>query len=120
MVQVVLVDDHTMVREGLRALLTLYEDLELVGEVANGIEAVRLVEELRPHVVVMDINMRVMNGVDATQYIKSRWSQTTVVGISANTDDENSGVMKKSRATRLISKDKADEQLYDAIREVIG
>lgn len=120
MVRVVLVDDHTMVRQGLRALLTLYEDLELVGEAGNGIDAVRLVEKLRPHVVVMDINMPVMNGIEATQQIKIRWPQIAVVGVSVNTGDENNSAMKNAGAASLISKDEADEQLYDAIREAIG
>jgi DNA-binding NarL/FixJ family response regulator len=120
MVRVLLVDDHAMVRHGLLTLLSCYDDIQVIGEAQNGVEAVRLVEELRPDVVVMDINMPIMNGIEATMHIKHRWPETAVVGISVNTEHDNSAAMKKAGAARLIPKDAADDQLYHAIMKVMA
>jgi len=69
-VQVLLVDDHTMVRQGLRAILESYPDLHVVGEAADGRAGIEAVRTLRPHVVLMDVNMPVMDGIKATACIK--------------------------------------------------
>jgi DNA-binding NarL/FixJ family response regulator len=114
-VQVLLVDDHAMVRQGLRAVLESYDDIQVIGEAQNGSEAVSLVEELRPQVVVMDINMPKMNGIEATARIKTQWPQTIVVGISVNAEDDNRMAMLRAGAARLLTKEQAVEQLHDAI-----
>lgn len=118
-VQVLLVDDHAMVRQGLRSVLDAYEDLQVVGEAQNGAEAVQLVEQLRPRVVVMDINMPTMNGIEATTQIKTHWPQTIVIGISVNTEDDNSRAMRRAGADALQTKEAAVEQLYDVIRDAM-
>ena len=64
-------DDHTLVREGIRSLLESYGDIQVVGEASNGIEAIILVEQLRPNIVLMDVNMPKMNGIEATAQITS-------------------------------------------------
>lgn len=120
MVQVLLVDDHTMVREGLRSVLDTYDDLHVVAEARDGAEAVQLVGELHPRVVVMDINMPRMNGIDATTHIKNRWPETTVIGISVNTGDDNSDAMKRAGAATVLPKDTAVDQLHDAIVQEVG
>ena len=120
MVQVLLVDDHAMVRQGLRSILDAYDDLQVIAEAQDGAEAVKLVEDLRPRVVVMDINMPRMNGIDATTHIKAHWPETTVIGISVNTRDGNSEAMKRAGAATVLPKDTAVDQLHDAIVQEVG
>jgi PAS domain S-box-containing protein len=120
MVQVLLVDDHAMVRQGLRSVLDAYDDLHVVAEARDGAEAVQLVGEFHPRVVVMDINMPRMNGIDATTHIKNRWPETTIIGISVNTGDDNSDAMKRAGAATVLPKDTAVDQLHDAIVQEVG
>lgn len=120
MVHVLLVDDHAMVRQGLRSVLDAYDDLQVVAEARDGEEAIKLVGDLHPRVVVMDINMPKMNGIDATTYIKNHWPETTVIGISVNTRDGNSEAMKRAGAAAVLPKDTAVDQLHDAIVQEVG
>ena len=117
MVQVLLVDDHTMIRQCLRSVLETYDDLHVVAEARDGAEAVQLVEDLHPRVVVMDINMPRMNGIDATTHIKARWPETIVIGISANVD--NSGAMERAGAAAVLPKETVVDKLYDLIVQEI-
>jgi PAS domain S-box-containing protein len=119
-ISVLLVDDHAMVRQGLRAELDAYPDIQLVGEAGNGEEAVRLVDRLRPAVVVMDINMPTMDGIEATARIKARHPETTVIGISVNAAKENEEAMKRAGAVGLMTKEAAVEQLYGRIKDSVG
>jgi CheY-like chemotaxis protein/anti-sigma regulatory factor (Ser/Thr protein kinase) len=118
-VSVLLVDDHAMVRQGLRAVLEAYTNIELVGEAANGEEAVRMVDQQHPTVVVMDINMPKMNGIDATAQIKLRHPETIVIGLSVNAAKENEEAMKRAGAIQLMTKEAAVEQLYDVIQAAV-
>ena len=79
---VLLVDDHAMVRQGLRSVLEGYEDIHIVGEAANGVEAIELAHSLSPDVVVMDVNMPRMDGIDATRAIKQANPAPLVIGLS--------------------------------------
>lgn len=88
-IRVLLVDDHAMVRQGLRTLLESYNDVDVVGDAANGEEALALVERFQPTVVVMDINMPTINGIEATRQIKAPHPDTIVVGLSVNAEQEN-------------------------------
>jgi CheY-like chemotaxis protein len=119
-IQVLLVDDHAMMRQGLRAVLDTYEDIQVVGEAQDGAEAVKLVRELRPRVVVMDINMPTMNGIEATTSIKTHWPETIVVGISVNALEDNGDAMKRAGAATVLTKDNAVGQLRDAIVQEVG
>jgi PAS domain S-box-containing protein len=119
LIRVLLVDDHVMVRQGLRSVLDAYADMQVVGEARDGIEAVKLVEELRPRVVVMDINMPNMNGIEATTRIKAQWPETTIIGISVNSGGDNSAAMQRAGAVSLLTKEAAVEQLYDIITEAV-
>jgi len=114
---VLLVDDHAMVRQGLRTMLESYADVLVVGEAGNGEEALASVERLRPTVVVMDINMPRLNGIEATARLKSRYPDLIVIGLSVNAEEENQKAMKRAGASRLVAKDAAVEQLYAAIKE---
>jgi DNA-binding NarL/FixJ family response regulator len=113
-VQVLLVDDHAMVRQGLRAILESYPDLHVVGEAADGRAGIEAVRTLRPHVVLMDVNMPVMDGIKATACIKQEYPNTVVVGLSVNADD-NREAMTNAGAVDLLPKEAAVEQLHESI-----
>ena len=112
-IRVLLVDDHAMVRQGLRAMLEDYGDVQIVGEAVDGREAVRLTEQLRPGVVVMDINMPKMNGIEATREITARYPNIIVIGLSVNAGDDNHRAMTEAGAATLLTKEAAVEQLYE-------
>ncbi|HSA87817.1 MAG TPA: PAS domain S-box protein [Nitrospira sp.] len=118
-VQVLLVDDHTMLRQGLRTMLEGYEDVEIVGEAGDGQEAVQAADALRPGVVVMDINMPKMNGIEATAQIKACHPETVVIGLSVNVNGESREAMLKAGATLLLSKEAAIDQLHQSIYAVV-
>lgn len=119
-IRVLLVDDHARVRAALRDLLESYPNLTLVGEASNGEEAVRLVKELSPSVVVMDINMPRLNGIDATMRIKTSYPHVVIVGLSVSASDAHRRAMTAAGATTLISKYMAVEQLYVEIQAAIN
>lgn len=118
--RILLVDDHVMVRQGLRSILEAYPDIQVVGEADNGLDAVELAERLQPTIVLMDINMPKMNGIEATARIINQWPQIVVIGLSVNASEENSGAMKQAGATRLMTKEAAVDELYGAIQEVLS
>jgi DNA-binding NarL/FixJ family response regulator len=114
-----LVDDHAMMREGLRTVLESYDDVEIVGEASNGEDALVLVEQLRPSLVVMDINMPGMNGIDATEQITKTYPDILVIGLSVNATDNNVQAMLKAGAVFLLTKEAAVNELHRRIREVL-
>ncbi len=118
-VRVLLVDDHAMVREGLRSVLDSYDDVEIVGEASNGQDAVALVEQLRPALVVMDINMPGMNGIEATAHITRTYPEIQVIGLSVNATGNNVQAMLKAGAVLLLTKEAAVNELYRTMREVL-
>lgn len=117
--RVLLVDDHAMVRQGLRSVLESYVDVSVCGEACNGEEAVAAVGAALPAVVVMDINMPNMNGIEATRDIKARYPHTIVIGLSLNPDGNNLELMKKAGADALLTKEAAVEHLYSAIQRAV-
>jgi DNA-binding NarL/FixJ family response regulator len=118
-IPVLLVDDHAMMRQGLRAILESYPDIEVVGEACDGLEAIIAMELLRPRVVLIDVNMPKMNGVEATAEIKSRFPEAIVLGLSAHEEEGTKGAMLQAGASMLITKETAGEQLYRAIQKVV-
>ena len=118
-IRLLLVDDHTMVRQGLRSLLESYEDVMIVGEGSNGDEAIELVEQLRPTLVVMDLNMPKKNGIEATARIKARWPDTVVIGLSVQAGEEARRAILNAGGAVLLTKEAAVDELYRTIREVL-
>lgn len=118
-IRVLLADDHAMIRQGLRAVLETYEDIELVGEASDGEEAESLVEKLLPAVVIMDINMPKKNGIEATAKIKARHPGLIIIGLSVDTDSGSRTAMMNAGAKILLTKEAAVEQLYGAIQEAV-
>lgn len=116
-IRVLLVDDHMMVREGLRGIVTTHHHLEVVGEAGDGVEAVALAHQLVPHVVVMDINMPKMDGIDATKQIKLLHPEIAVIGLSVNQAVETEQRMRAAGASAYLSKECAADALCHAIEE---
>jgi signal transduction histidine kinase/ActR/RegA family two-component response regulator len=114
--RVLLVDDHDVVREGLRAVLDEENDVEVVGEAGNGEEAVALTDTLRPDVVLMDVSMPTMNGIEATAAITSRWPDTRIIGLSMHEREDMARAILDAGAEAYVSKADGSDQLLDAIR----
>lgn len=117
-ITVLLAEDHMIVREGLRALLKLEDDIEVVGEAANGRQAVELTRKLGPAVVVMDIAMPLLNGLEATRQILHAAPATKVLILSAHSDDAYVEQVVALGAAGYLIKQTAAHVLPDAIREV--
>jgi len=117
-IPVLLVDDHVMVRQGLRSVMEAFPGIEIIGEASNGHEALKLVETRRPAVVLMDINMPKLNGIDATAKIKSEHPEIAVIGLSVNAEKTNQQAMKKAGASMLLTKEAVVDELYNAILSV--
>jgi len=117
-ITVLLAEDHAIVREGLRSLLELGRDFEVVGEAANGREAVSLARKLRPSVVVMDIAMPVLNGFEATRQILLASPETKVLVLSAHSDDEYVAHMAAVGASGYLVKQNSGQVLVHAVKEI--
>jgi DNA-binding NarL/FixJ family response regulator len=117
-ITVLLAEDHTVVREGLRRLLEAEEDLEVVGEAQTGREALQLASKLRPAVVVMDIAMPLLNGLEATRQILQAVSNTKVLILSAHSDDAYVEEATDAGAVGFLLKQTSAHVLAKAIREV--
>ena len=119
-IRVLLAEDHTIVREGLKALLTATEDLEVVGEAKDGREAVDACARLQPHVVVMDLNMPKLNGVDATREIREKPDAPRVLILSMYDGEEYVRPAIRAGASGYLLKGSGLTDLVKAIREVAG
>jgi PAS domain S-box-containing protein len=119
-IRVLLVDDHAMVRQGLRSVLDDYADIEVVGEASHGDEAITMTERLRPSLVLMDVNMPKMSGVEATARIKTRHPEVVIIGLSVQAGYESHLAMLKAGATRLLTKEAAVDQLHHAILHALN
>jgi len=117
--KIILADDHKLMREGLRGLLERQADLEVVGEVDDGRSAVRLASELHPDVVIMDIGMPALNGIEATRQIKSELPQTKIIGLSMHVNQRMVVEMLRAGASGYVSKLSAFEELARAVEAVI-
>ncbi len=116
MIRILLADDHVLVRQGTRQLLEWYPDLKVVGEAGNGEEAIGLCTELQPDVVVMDVRMPELGGLEATRQIKQRWPDIAVLVLSAHDDDEYLFTLLDAGADGYLLKTVEAEELARAIR----
>ncbi|HKU51770.1 MAG TPA: response regulator transcription factor, partial [Nitrospira sp.] len=119
-IRVLLVDDHAMVRHGLRCTLEVYSSIEVVGEASDGSEVLACIEKVQPTVVVMDIVMPKMDGIAATRLIKTQYPHIAVVGLTRDLKDYTLYSMKKAGASEVVDKKNAVIELYDAIERAVA
>jgi two-component system response regulator NreC len=120
MIKILLADDHKIVRQGICTLLATEPDMEVVGEADNGRIIPRLVQELSPQVIIMDISMPDLNGIDATRKILSEFPGLKVIALSMHSDSLFVLNMLKAGASGYLLKDCALEELVKAIRTVVA
>lgn len=117
-IRILLVDDHAVVRSGLRMLLQAQPDMSIVGEAETGREAVQMVRRLQPDVVLMDVQMPDMNGIEATKKIKEMKGDTAVLALTMHEDDQYFFEMLRAGASGYIPKRAAPDELVSGIRTV--
>ena len=119
-IRIILADDHQIVRQGLRTLLAAEPDMEVVAEADNGRATLRLARELKPQVVIMDITMPDLNGIEATRQILAESSEVKIIALSMHSDSLFVLNMLKAGASGYLLKDCALEELVKAIRTVVA
>jgi len=119
-IRILLADDHKIIREGLRALLEKEPDMEVVGEAQDGMTTIKLAKKLLPNIVIMDIGMPDMNGIDATRQIFSETQGIKVIALSMHSDRRFVLQMLKAGASGYLLKDSAFEELASAIKTVMA
>lgn len=117
---IVLADDHTILREGLRALLAADSNFEIVGEARDGREAVRCVEKLGPDLLLMDLSMPRMSGMDAIREIKKRYPETKIIALTVHKTEEYLLTTLQAGADGYVLKDATHDELMLAIKNVMG
>ncbi|MHC4213742.1 MAG: response regulator [Planctomycetota bacterium] len=118
-IKVLLADDHDSFRDGLRELFEKEKDIEIVGQANDGQQAVKMAKELLPDIVIMDITMPNLNGIDATQQITEKLTQTKVLVLSATQDQHLAGKVLKAGAKGYVPKDAIYNELINAIHTVL-
>ncbi len=119
-IKVILADDHRIMREGLRSLLEKEPDIEVVAEADNGRTAVQQVQELSPDIVIMDVSMQDLNGIEATRQIIARYPDVKVLALSMHSDKTYVAGILSAGASGYLLKDSAFDELAEALRVVIS
>lgn len=118
MITVLLADDHAIVRQGLRRLLEDCRDIAIIGEASNGQEALRLIRQSRPDVVVMDLSMPSLDGIETTKQIVGEGLKTRVVILTMHATEEYAARLLQAGAHGFVGKDAFGEEVVEAIRKV--
>ena len=118
MINILLADDHQLVRKGFKALLSLEPDLAIVGEAGDGFETIKLAEELQPDVLVLDLMMTGINGLEVTRQLSKKITKTAIVILSMHSNEAYVLEALRSGAKAYILKESPSEELVRAIREV--
>jgi DNA-binding NarL/FixJ family response regulator len=118
LIRIILVDDHAVVRTGLKALLGKERDLDVVGEAANGADAIVLAERLKPDVIVMDLSMATMDGLEATKVIVARKLPSRVLILTMHAEEDYVVPLMEAGAAGYVLKTAPDREVVDAVRAV--
>jgi DNA-binding NarL/FixJ family response regulator len=116
LLRIMLVDDNSIIRQGLIGLLASEQDMDIVGQASSGESAVNLVYEIQPDVVLMDINMPGMNGIQATRIIHSALPGINIIGLSMFLENVQTAAMRDAGAVNCISKSESSEAVITAVR----
>ncbi|HML75779.1 MAG TPA: response regulator transcription factor [Anaerohalosphaeraceae bacterium] len=119
-IKIILADDHVILREGLSRALQSESDFDIVGQVGDGHSAIRLIRELSPDIVIMDIGMPELNGIETTRIISKELSGVKVIGLSMHSNDKYVREMFRAGASGYLLKNCAFDELVEAIRTVAG
>lgn len=119
MISILLVDDHLLFTEGLRSIISRWDDAEIVGQASNGIEAVHMARELLPDIVLMDISMPVLNGVEATRRITRELPSTRIVILTSSEEEKDLFEAVKGGACGYVLKNTPSRRLHDLLRGVM-
>jgi DNA-binding NarL/FixJ family response regulator len=109
-----------MVRDSLRSVLNGYRNLDIVGEAGDGEEAIQMVTNVRPNLIIMDINLPKIDGISATRYIKTHHPEIAVIGLSLILQSYSEYAMKKAGAFEVVDKDKIMTELYGAMQRAVA
>jgi NarL family two-component system response regulator LiaR len=115
-IRILLADDHDMVRRGLAVFLQAFPDMELVGEAADGVEAIEQCEQVRPDVILMDVMMPRMDGIEATRHIRSRYPDIQILMLSSSEDEDLIKSAIQAGAIGYVLKDISTNEMADALR----
>jgi NarL family two-component system response regulator LiaR len=115
-IRILIVDDHQVVRQGLRTFLELQEDIEVVGEAGDGVEAVEMVHRLHPEVILMDLVMPRLDGIEATRQIKALDADAKVIALTSFSEDDRVFPAIQAGASSFLLKDVGPDELVEAIR----
>ena len=116
MIKVLFVDDHEMVRIGVSAYLTAQPDIEVIGEADNGKTAIELALSLRPDIILMDLVMKEMDGIEATRQIIEKWPEAKIIIVTSFLDDEKVYPALEAGATSYMLKTSKASEIADAVR----
>jgi DNA-binding NarL/FixJ family response regulator len=119
-IRVVVAEDHPVMRDGLSQLITQQEDMEVIGQASDGVEAVRITRDIGPDVVLMDVTMPILDGIEATRQIVSGQPEICIIGLSMHEDPELAAEMMEAGAANYFTKTSATDELLDAIRACIA
>ena len=119
-IRVLLVDDHEMVRDSLRSVLSQHPNLDIVGEAADGEAAIQMVRSLKPSLVIMDINLPKIDGIAATRHIRTHHQDVAVIGLSLIVQSYSEYAMKKAGAFEVVDKEKIMTELYGAMQRAVA
>lgn len=118
MINVIVADDQEIVREGIKMILSLYEEINILGEAGNGRQLIMLLEKLQPDVILMDVRMPIMDGVEATKIIKEKYKNVKIIILTTFNEDEYIFKAIKNGADGYLLKDAGSEYIIKAIKSV--
>ena len=117
---ILIVDDHKIVRDGIKSLLSEQKSYDIIGEASNGVDALNLLERLSPDIILLDINMPGMNGIECTQQIIKKYPYMKILALSMHNEEPHIRAMVEAGASGYILKNSGRDELENAINTIVG